>query len=79
MFQVISRFSDWILINQTIVFSTPFVLRETDFQKILPGVGTGAWVKIHRVNAFSRNVNIINWKFLPTHGGIYKTENSTSI
>ena len=38
MFQVIFIFSDWILIKQIIVFSTPFVLGETDFQKILPVV-----------------------------------------
>ena len=39
MFQVIFIFSDWILIEeQTIASSfTLSVLRETDFQKILPG------------------------------------------
>ena len=41
MFQVIFIFSDWILIKQIIVFSTPFVLAETDFQKFLPGVLNG--------------------------------------
>ena len=41
MFQVIFIFSDWILIKQIIVSSTPFVLGETDFQKILPGVLSG--------------------------------------
>ena len=82
MFQVIFIFSDWILIKQIIVSFTPFVLGETDFEKILPGVlnrGTGAWVKMHRFSAFSRNVNTIKWKIFPTHGGIYKSENSTSI
>ena len=37
-------------------------------------MGTGAWVKMHRFNAFSRNVSIINWKIFPTHVGIYKSE-----
>ena len=41
MFQVIFIFSEWILIKQIIVFSTPFVLWETDFQKLLPGVLSG--------------------------------------
>ena len=35
MFQVIFIFSNWILIKQIIASSTPFVLGETDFQKIL--------------------------------------------
>ena len=73
MFQVIFMFSDWILIKQIIVFSTPFCLGETDFQKILPRVlsgGTVAWVKIHIFSAFSRNVNSIN----STHSGIYKLQ-----
>ena len=38
MFQVILIFSDYILIKRIIVSSTLFVLGETDFQKILPGV-----------------------------------------
>ena len=25
----------------------------------------GAWVKMHRFNAYSRNINIINWKIFP--------------
>ena len=33
MLQVIFIFSDWILIKRIIVFSTPFILGETDFQK----------------------------------------------
>ena len=41
MFQVIFTFSDRISIKQIIVSSTPFVLGETDFQKILPGVLSG--------------------------------------
>ena len=41
MFQVNFIFSDWILIKQIIVSSTPFVLGETDFQNILPGVLSG--------------------------------------
>ena len=42
MFQVIFIFiSDLVLIKQIIVFSTPFVLGETDFLNILPGVLSG--------------------------------------
>ena len=41
MFQVIFIFSDWILIKQIIVSSTPFVLGETDFQNIASGVLSG--------------------------------------
>ena len=41
IFQVIFIFSDWILIEQIIASSTPSVLGETDFQKILPGVLSG--------------------------------------
>ena len=41
IFQVIFIFSDWILIKQIIVSSIPFVLGETGFQKILPGVLSG--------------------------------------
>ena len=44
MFQVIFIFSDWISIKQIIVSSTSFVLGETDFQKILPGVLSGGLV-----------------------------------
>ena len=44
MFQFILIFSDWILIKQIIVFSTPFCCcGEIDFQKILPGVLSGEW------------------------------------
>ena len=45
MFQIVFIFSDWILIKQTIVFSTPFCLGETDFQKILPGVFSGELIQ----------------------------------
>ena len=41
MFQVIFIFSDCILTEQGIASSTPSVLRETDFQKILPEVLSG--------------------------------------
>ena len=77
MFQVTFIFSYWILIDQIIASLTPSVLWEADFQKILPRVlsgGTGPWVKMHKFNAFSGNVNTINWKFFPTHGGMYKLE-----
>ena len=77
MFQVIFIFFDWILIKQIIVSSTSFVLGETDFKKLLPGVLSwrlGAWVKMHRFNALSGNVNTIDWEDFPKHGGIYKPE-----
>ena len=32
--------------------------------------GTGELVKMHRFNAFSRNVNTINLKMFPTHDGM---------
>ena len=38
MFQVIFIFSDWMLIEQIMASSNRFVLGETDFQKIIPGV-----------------------------------------
>ena len=41
MFQVIFIFFDWILRKKIIVSSTHYVLGETDFQKILPGVLNG--------------------------------------
>ena len=44
-------------------------------------LGTGAWVKMRRFNAFS-NMNTINWKIFPAHGGQWNIpvrENSTSI
>ena len=80
MLQVIFIFSDWILIKQIIIFSTPFCLGETDFQKIQSGVLSGEldmsknafWR--NGLGAFSRNVNTINLKLFPTHSGIYKLE-----
>ena len=80
LLQVIFIFSDWILIKRIIVFSTPFILGETDFQKRSRvyyrefRVGTGAWVKIQWFNAFSTNMNTINWKIFATHGGVYNLE-----
>ena len=42
--------------------------------------GTGLWVKMYRFNAFSRNVDTINWKFFfRTCWNIQARENSTSI
>ena len=75
--QAVFIFSDWILIKQIIVSSTPFILAETDFQKLLPGVLSGrlgTWLNMDKFNAFSGNVNTINWKDFPKHGGIYKPE-----
>ena len=63
MFQIIFIFSDWILIKQIIVSSTPYVLEETDFQKNSTWSfewGTRVWLKIHIFNAFSGNVSTIN-------------------
>ena len=76
--QVIFIFSDWILIKQIIVSSTPLflVLRGNRFSKNCTWIfdwGTGARVKMHRFNSFS-NVNTVNRKNFPTHGGIYKSE-----
>ena len=78
MLHVIFIFSDWILIKQIIVSSTPLflVLRGNRFSKNCTWIfdwGTGARVKMHRFNSFS-NVNTINRKNFPTHGGIYKSE-----
>ena len=77
MFQAILIFFDWILIKQIIVSSTPFVLAQTDFQKLLPGDLSGrleARVKMHRFNAFSGNLNTINWKDFSKNGEIYKSD-----
>ena len=73
MFQVIVIFSDWILIRQI----NPLLLRGNRFSENSAWSfewGTRAWIKMHRFNAFFRNVNAINLKNLPTHGGIYKLE-----
>ena len=77
MFQVIFIFSDWILIKKIIVSSTHFILRETLFlNNSIQSFEwrTGAWVKMHRFDAFFRNVNTINWNIFPTHGGIYMSQ-----
>ena len=63
--QIIQNINRLILIKQMIVSSTPFVLGETDFQKILPGVLSGGLGhrsddSMHRFNAFFRNLNTIN-------------------
>ena len=58
-------------------FLQPFRLEGNRFSKSSTWSfewGTGTWVKMHRFNAFSRNVNTINWKFFPTHGGICKSK-----
>ena len=78
MFQVIFIFSDWTLIKQIIISSTPLFLAHGRnwFSKICPWSvewGTAAWVKMHRFNAIS-NVNTINWKKFSTDAGIYKSE-----
>ena len=39
--QITQNIDKLILIKQILVFSSPFVLRETDFQKLLPGVLSG--------------------------------------
>ena len=65
MFQVIFIFSDWILIEQIIATSTPSVFGRKRFTKNSAWSfkwETGAWVKMYRFNAFSGNVNTINWK-----------------
>ena len=76
--QVIFIFSDWILIKQIIASSTPLflVFGKNRFSKNCAWSfewRIGAWVKMRRLNAFF-NVNTINSKFFPTHGGIYKSE-----
>ena len=67
MFQVIFIFSDWILIEeQTIASSfTLSVLRETDFQKILPGGLSGG---------LGHEYKSINQKKFSTHVWIYKSQ-----
>ena len=103
MFQVIFRFSDWILIKQIIISSIYFrCWGKQIFERMLPGGGGGwggagrfsnfllsgawwqelggefwvgeAWVKMPRINAFTRNLNSINLGIFPTHGGIEKFE-----
>ena len=76
MFQVIFIFSAWILIKQIIVSSTLFIRGKQVFKKFCLDFWVGNWgmSKMHRFNAFSRNVNTISWKFFPIHGGMYKLE-----
>ena len=77
MFQVFFIFSDWTLIEQIIAFSTHSVLGGNKFSKNYTWRfewRTRAWVKLHRFNEFSRDLNTINWKFFPTYVGIYKSE-----
>ena len=78
MFYAIFIFSDWILIKQIIVSSTPLFLAlgGNRFTKNCTWSfewRTRAWVKMHRFNSFS-NANTINSKFFPTHGRICKSE-----
>ena len=81
MLQVIFTFSDWILINQIIVFSTPFALGGNRFSKNSACSFewiTGAWVKMYRFDAFFRCVNskyqLWTANIFPTYGGICKSE-----
>ena len=77
MFQVIFILPDWILIEQIIASSTPSVLGENIFSKHSTWSlewGTVTWVKMHRLNAFSRNVRTLNLTIFPTHVGIQKSE-----
>ena len=84
MFRVIFIFSDWILIKQIIVSSTPLFLAlgGNRFSKNCICSfkwGTGAWVKMHRLKSFS-NVNTINWNFFShTWWNIQVRENWASI
>ena len=80
MFHATFLFSDWIFIKQIIVFSTPFCCWGNGFSNYSAwgfDWGTGAWVKMRRFNAFSRNENSINSKFLP-HMGEYKSQRKFS-
>ena len=81
IFQVIFIFSDWLLINQIIVFSTPFALGGNRFSKNSACSFewiTGAWVKMYRFDAFFRSVNskyqLWTANIFPTYGGICKSE-----
>ena len=74
IFQVIFTFSDWIMIKQH-SFLHRFCLGGRKQSSTWSfDWRTEAWVKLHRFNAFSRNVNIINWKNFRTQDGIYKSE-----
>ena len=78
LFQILFIFSDWILIKQIIVFSTPFLLGKQIFKKFCLEFRVGYEYKCIDFNAFSRNVNTINLKIFPTHGGIYNIFNKYS-
>ena len=61
-------------------FHHPFRLGGNRFSKTFTWSfewGTGAWVKMHRFNAYSRNVNTINFSHI--WWNIQVRENSTSI
>ena len=75
MFQFIFIFPDLILIKKIIVSST-YVSKTSTWGL---GWGTGTWVKMHRFNPFSRNVNTLKFNFFPTQSGIYKSDNSKGI
>ena len=89
MFQVIFIFSDWAAIRQIIVFSTlfccwgnrfSFCIGRDDQNLDASFEWVRAWVKMLRINAFSRNVTPLIWKF-SLHMVEYKClrENSTTI
>ena len=71
MFQFIFFFSDWNLIKQ-IIASSPTVggNRFSKNSALSFEWRTGAWVKMPRFITFSRNMNSIDLKMFPTHGGI---------
>ena len=80
MIQVIFTFSYQILIKQhSFLHPCPIGGRKQSYTWSFDW-RTEAWVKMHRFNVFSRNVNIINWKNLPhPWWNIQARENSTSI
>ena len=72
MFQVIFIFSDWAVIGQIIVLSTlfccwgnrfSFCIGRDDQNLDASFEWVGARVKMLRINAFSRNVTPLIWKF----------------
>ena len=71
MFQVIFKFSDWILIKQIIVTFIPyycwgmgnFSLPRMQCLGEFWGEGEGAWVKIPRFSALFGNINTTNLNF----------------
>ena len=81
IFQVIFMFSDWFLIKQIIVFPLFYAAGENKFSKTSAWSfewGRGAWAKMPRFNASSRNVNTISFFFF-TWWNIQVKENSASI